>query len=145
MKELHAHTRTLCKKLTDLVHRLAAGKPDQERVDIARIQLSARLLQMSEFRFFQLAYEQWYGRGLDEKRMEYIFADYMMKDVMPHWARHFSRIVTTRYFEGNLDPREFNVGCPAPPEDLEGTGPVRTIVMAAIYLVFYLILTGHIG
>lgn len=122
VQELHVHTRALYKKLTEFARRLADGKLDQEEIDIARVHLSARLLQISEFRFFQLAYEQWYGHGLDEKNMEYIFADYMMKNEIPHWARHFSRIVTTRYFEGNLDPRAFNVNCPAPPAEHERTG-----------------------
>ena len=144
VKALHVHTRELWKKFTGIVRRLAAGKPDQERMDIARIQLSAQLLQISEFRFFQLAYEQWYGRELDEKTMEYIFAGYILKNEMPHWARHLSRIVTTRYFEGNLDPHEFNINCPAPPVDHEKKAPVHTVIMTFIYIIFYLILSGQI-
>ena len=37
VKALHVHTRELWKKFTGIVRRLAAGKPDQERMDIARI------------------------------------------------------------------------------------------------------------
>jgi hypothetical protein len=76
--------------------------------------------------------------------MEHVFADYMMKNEIPHWARHFGRIVTTRYYESTLNPREYNLNCPAPLVDHAGTGTVRTIVMTVIYLVFYLILSGYI-
>jgi hypothetical protein len=110
-------------------------------LDTSRISTSSRLLQVSEFRFFQLAYVQWYGRDIPEQNLEYIFVDYIFKDEVPHWARHLARRVLSGYIDGSFDPKELNLNCTLPPRDVKSTGYSNVILLAVIYTLFFLILS----
>ena len=144
MKKNFFDFRSLSRQLVNLLKKDRANKEDMREQDISKIEASSRLLGISEFRFFQLAYSQWYGREMPESSMEHIFADYMLKNVVPHWARHLSRIVLSRYFEGTLEPQDFNIPLPLESLDLDNSKSVNTIFMPVIYLIFYIILSGFI-
>jgi hypothetical protein len=120
-------------------------KEDSEKkytcLDTSRISSSARLLQISEFRFFQLAYVQWYGRDIPDQNLEYIFVDYMFKDEVPHWARNLARRVLSGYIDGSFDPKELNLNCTLPPRDVKAPGYSNIIISTVIYILFFLILS----
>jgi hypothetical protein len=145
MKQLISEIKLFRKKLGELLPVFDSGRHDTMQQDTARIHISSKLLQISEFRFFQLSYSQWYGRELPERSMEYIFADYMFKDEIPHWARYFSRKVLSLYFKNRLNPREFNLNCTIPPRPLKRSELPKIFVLLSIYLIFYIILSGQIA
>lgn len=120
-------------------------KKDETVRDVKRVEFSSRLLQISEFKFFQLAYSQWYGHFISEKDMEPIFADYMLKDEVPYWARHFARQVISQYFHGVLDPHIYGIECILPPHELKDAKVFITVIMTLVYLIFYLLLSGYIN
>ena len=60
-----------------------AGKKDDSRRDILAIAASASILQVSEFRCFQIAYAQWFGYELDEQSMKNIFSTYLKELSVP--------------------------------------------------------------
>ncbi len=144
MKKIHFTIKSLFSWLRNFIEKSIPRKQDVTGKDVERVESSSRLLQISEFRFFQLAYSRWYGSGISEKNMEHIFADYMLKDEVPHWARHFARQVLSRYFQGLLDPHEYNIECILPPHKFKDSKVFITIFMILIYLIFYLILSGYI-
>jgi len=59
--------------------------------DIEAVSETASLLSISEFQLFKTAYCAWYGRNAGDTRMEPFFADFMFRDIVPHWVRHFVR------------------------------------------------------
>jgi hypothetical protein len=144
MNKLYPAIKLLCNRARNLIKKSVPDNQDVVGNDGGKVEISSRLLQISEFKFFQLAYSCWYGRDISEKDMESIFADYMLKDEVPHWARHFARQVLSQYFNGVLDPHEYGIECIIPPRELNDTKVFITIFMILVYLFFYLILSGHI-
>ena len=65
---------------------------------------AANVLQIGEFQLLQLAYADWFGRDLPEALVDRLFASYMLRNEVPHWARHFAREILDRDAVGDLDP-----------------------------------------
>jgi hypothetical protein len=77
--------------------------------DIARIEISAKLLHLSEFRFFQVSYEASFGNDIPEEYLLCIFDDYIFSNKVPDWVREFAQYVMTCYYEGDSEAREFSL------------------------------------
>ncbi|MEN8263955.1 MAG: hypothetical protein ABFR82_10855 [Nitrospirota bacterium] len=144
MKRVISYIKLFRKKLGTVQLNPDCSMHNNAQKDAARIQISSKLLQLSEFRLFQLAYYRWYGRELPERNMENIFAGYMFKNEVPHWVRHFSRKVLSLYFAGKLDPQEFGLDCAIPEPRADISGRLSAVLLSFIYLFFYLILSGKI-
>lgn len=143
MNKFHPIT-VLCKRARDVIQMFF---PDIRKITVTddeRVRISSRLLDISEFRFFQISYSRWYGSEISEKEIEPVFSDYMMNDLIPHWVRHFSREVFARYLQGDLDPNEYNIQCMGSPIEIQKRGRVLPVFMTFIYLIFYLIFSGKV-
>lgn len=77
--------------------------------DIDSVLTASALLDITEWDFFNLAYNRWHGQPAAEGIMEPIFAAYMFNDVVPLWVRHFARLVERLYQRGVLDRRALGV------------------------------------
>ncbi len=77
--------------------------------DVDSVLNATALLDVTEWDFFNLAYDRWHGGPADQGIMESIFAAYMFNDVVPLWARHFARLVERLYRRGLLDRRALGV------------------------------------
>jgi len=82
---------------------------DTEGRDIARIEISAKLLHLSEFRFFEISYQANFGDDIPEEYLISIFDDYVFSNQVPDWVRDFARYVMSCYFEGDSGAREFSL------------------------------------
>lgn len=54
---------------------------------------AAAKLDTTEFRLFELAYKDWYGKLCNTSVMETYFAPYMFDNIVPFWVRAFCRKV----------------------------------------------------
>ncbi len=77
--------------------------------DVDSVLNATALLDITEWDFFNLAYNRWHGEPAGEGVMEPIFAAYMFKDCVPLWARHFARLVERLYRRGVLDRQALGV------------------------------------
>ena len=77
--------------------------------DVDAVLNATALLDVTEWDFFNLAYNRWYGEPVEADAMEPIFAAYMFKHVVPVWARHFARLVERLYRRGVLDRQALGV------------------------------------
>ena len=77
--------------------------------DVDSVLNATALLDITEWDFFNLAYDRWHGEPAEEGIMEPIFAAYMFNDVVPLWARHFARLVERLNRRGVLDRRALGV------------------------------------
>ncbi len=68
---------------------------------------AAAALDIREIDFFRLAFRRWFGRDIRQSALERLFADYMFRNVVPHWTRHLSRQVLARAGDGEPDGAEF--------------------------------------
>jgi hypothetical protein len=81
--------------------------PQREELELgerAIVCSAANVLQIGEFQVLQLAYRSWFGRDLPETLIDRLFTSYMLRNEVPHWARHFARDILKRDAAGALDP-----------------------------------------
>ena len=92
--------------------RLASPLPP----DVADVLESASLLEISEYRVFELAHRAWFGAASRAAPLERSFSDYLYRDRVPPWVRAFTRAVVARGREPGFDPAEWGAACrpPAP-------------------------------
>ena len=58
-------------------------------VDCVLVANTAGLLEITEFRVFQLAFGEWYGREIRDYEAEDYFTAFMYYDHVPFWVRRF--------------------------------------------------------
>ncbi len=75
----------------------------KERDEVAR---AADVLMVGEFQFLQLAYYEWHGDDLPVELVDKLFAAYMLKNHVPHWARHYARLILEKDARGFIDPHD---------------------------------------
>lgn len=81
-------------------------RPDREELEMADrmvVSSAANLLQVGEFQLLQLAYREWHDADMPEAMIDRIFSAYMLKNEVPHWARHYARLILTRSDLGTLN------------------------------------------
>lgn len=83
--------------------------PDRED-DPARAKIThaANLLQVGEFQLLQLAFADWYGRGMTEEEERYFFRSFALHDEVPPYLRHYARSIVAQADDGRL-----NIDAPA--------------------------------
>jgi hypothetical protein len=81
--------------------------PDREELEMADRMIvvsAANLLEVGEFQFLQLAHREWFGEDLPPSLVDRLFRSYMLYDEVPHWARHYARLILLRDERGVLNP-----------------------------------------
>lgn len=84
-------------------------RPDREELEMADrtvVAAAANVLQIGEFQLLQLAYHEWFGRDLPEAMVADLFSAYMLNNDVPHWARHYARLILMREERGLLDTQD---------------------------------------
>ena len=52
---------------------------------------AANLLQIGEFQLIQLAYKVWYKEDLPEDKINKIFSEYMVTEIIPIWVTYYAQ------------------------------------------------------
>jgi hypothetical protein len=67
-------------------------KPDwDENPKRSLIIQAANLIQIGEFQLIQLAYKAWYNQELPEDKINNIFSEYMVTDIIPIWVTSYAK------------------------------------------------------
>ena len=67
-------------------------KPDwDDNPKRSEILNAANLLQIGEFQLIQLAYKVWYKEDLPEDKINIIFSEYMVTEIIPIWVTHYAQ------------------------------------------------------
>jgi hypothetical protein len=82
-----------------LLHPDREEREMEERMVVAS---AANVLQVGEFQLLQLAYCEWFGEDLPEPSVTRLFTAYMLQNEVPHWARHYARLILMRKEQGTL-------------------------------------------
>ena len=94
-----------------------ATKPNDERhfdekqipIDVWHVLRTAALLNVPEFRVFEIAYTRWFGESGTENTIEEFYLPYMFSDVVPACVRHFCDQVLDDDHAGTLNPRDYGI------------------------------------
>jgi len=100
------------------------------------------LLDISEFRLFELAYDAWYGERASPEKLEYAFARYMFRDEVPFWVRHYARRVLKLARQHPLDTSAMGVAC-LPTSRCGWRRGLRLFSGLVFLLVFLIVLASH--
>ena len=67
-------------------------KPDwDDNPKRSEILHAANLLQIGEFQLIQLAYKVWYRENLPEEKINNIFSEYMVSEIIPIWVTAYAK------------------------------------------------------
>ena len=67
-------------------------KPDwDDNPKRSEILHAANLLQIGEFQLIQLAYKVWYKKNLPEDKINKIFSEYMITEIIPIWVTYYAK------------------------------------------------------
>lgn len=67
------------------------------------------MMEVSEFRFFELAHERWFGRPASDQLVEAMFDEYLLRESVPPWVRHLAREVLALAGRQALEPERFGL------------------------------------
>ena len=101
---------------------------------------AAAALEVKEFKLFELAYRQWYGKKPLPHVIEAHFSNYMFNKIIPAWVRSYSRQVVQLHRSDCLDPKEFGIYQPLPSKRLIFIGRAFTTLLILVFIVFVLLL-----
>ncbi len=108
----------------------ASDQPMSTSDDVCEAVSASELLEITEFRLFELAYREWFGREADQAALEPPFVQYMFAQQAPAWVRHFARNVIACDRDGRLERAEFGLP-PAPKKaDADAVRACNDILMA---------------
>lgn len=102
--------------------------------DLVAVLDASSALEITEFRLFELAFQDWHGRKADARRMEKYFAAYMFANQVPGWVRHFARKILKLQAEGRLDPRAFGVWYRLPSARMTLLAKIYTASLVIVFL-----------
>lgn len=91
--------------------------------EMREVATAAALLGIGLFRFFKIAYREWYGREGSDALIERALMNYLYSRRPPAWVRHFARRLKRLDAEGAFDRRAF--GLTPPPRETMSPGAFR--------------------
>lgn len=77
--------------------------------DVSNVLESAALLEVSEYRVFELSYAAWFSGPGEKKVLDRYFFDYLYRDRVPMWVRSFVREIVERARSGHFDPADYGI------------------------------------
>ena len=120
------------------------GEPvSQADADLVAVATAAALLEISEFRFFELASERWFGRPASDRLLEAAFDDYMFREVVPPWVRHLARQVLDLAERAELDRESFDLERPQITEAMRTRGILLAVALSVLLVLFCVLASGY--
>lgn len=115
------------------------GRSDNEPAQVCE---AAGLLDITEYRLFELVFERWYGSQPDARWLERVFAGYLFRSRVPHLVRQLVREVRLGADSGTLDPVRYGIRVPSPSAAEQRRGRIFVAVFLCLggllFAMFYL-------
>lgn len=67
------------------------------------------ILQISEYEFFRLAYQNWFNRAISERYLDSLFKQYLATGSPPYWVNDFARKAHEKFKAGTLDYKDYGI------------------------------------
>ena len=117
------------------------AKDDSLNVDARSVLDASALLDITEFRLFNMAYFRWYGHYSSPHCMEQHFANYMFCSVVPMWVRHLTREILHKDSVGMLNLLEYDA--PPPPPSVAVVRRGRRLIVLLFSICLLLLLASY--
>lgn len=112
---------------------------DEVPQDTRDVLAASAVLEITEFRLFELAYTRWFGEPASEKKVERYYEVYMFRAIAPFWVRQFCREVMDQARLDRLDPTQFGVFPLPESETMFQRGIRYSMVVAFVMLILHLV------
>ncbi len=114
-------------------------KPDREELEMKErlvVISAANTLQVGEFQLLQRAHRKWFNKDLPEALVARLFTAYMLRNEVPHWARHYARRIIAMDTAGTLDDHNpaYHRFYPAVPHQRHGGVGQFSMATAAVMI-----------
>ena len=80
--------------------------------DAEAVCFAASLVDISEFRLFEISHVNWFGSEAPKKAMEGFFRNYLQAGLVPFWLRHTVRSIINKHWKENLAARKASIEQP---------------------------------
>ena len=77
--------------------------------EVEAVRFVAQFLEVSEYEVFQMAFNDWYGKRMDNRTMDYRFENYLDEDIVPYWVWLFTKDVIEKYETDQVDPAVYGI------------------------------------
>lgn len=103
--------------------------------DSELVMYAATVLKVSEFRLFELSYENWFGESAGETVIETAYMSYVISGAAPAWVRNYIRKTCRLFDTGVKLPRVISIQGPHSILNRE-----MAIITAGLFLVLLLVI-----
>ena len=107
--------------------------------DVEAVSFVAGLLDISEFRLFEISYFNWFGSEATKKAMDGFFNSYLKSGFVPYWLRNMVRTIICKHRKGKLTPSQFGIDQPCLSRSKRRVG---WILVGIFYLLVFAIVWG---
>ncbi len=109
-------------------------------VDVRHVAEAADVLGVREFELFRLAHVWWHHREAQKDTLDREFSDYLMKEKVPAWVRHYCRNVLNLDSVDQLNPRDFGVDKPSKDRFTTSEQRYAALITFIAFLIFIFVL-----
>ena len=103
--------------------------------DAEQVYYIASVLNVSEFRLFELAYDDWFGEAGNERILEAVYMSYVVCGATPVWVRNYSRKTQQLCDEAGMYlPQTASLPAPYPVLNRE-----NAIIFSGLFLILLLL------
>lgn len=88
---------------------IAFTPPSEPSADVEAVLDTAAVLDVTEFRVFELAFTDWHGYPPSPRRIEAAFVPYMFQGSIPHWVRQYTRKILRLQRQGSIDRQALGI------------------------------------
>ncbi len=78
-------------------------------LDVRHVAQTARVLSLKDVDLFKLAHRWFYGSEVREAVLDEVMGEYLLRQRVPPWVRHYCREVLMQACQGKLKPHDFGL------------------------------------
>lgn len=101
----------------------------------------AAVLQISEYELFRIAYLHWFNHPITEKRLDFLFKEYLADGVVPYWVNDFARKAHEKFKAGKLNYKDYGITRRVCDRKTRMKGWIITIFLVVLMIVYSILIT----
>ena len=101
----------------------------------------AAVLQISEYELFRIAYLQWFNHPITEKRLDFLFKEYLADGEVPYWVTDFARKAHEKFKAGELNYKDYGITRRVCDRKTRMKGWIITIFLLVLMIVYSILIT----
>lgn len=106
---------------------------------IGQVAEAAEVLAIGEFELFALAHRWWFDTPCNDAELSHTFGEFLVRERVPPWVRHYCRRVLILAAVGQLDPKDFGVERPSVRRLSASEQRFASLVMLLAFFLYWIV------